>query len=273
MATVTVCLVTPADCTGVPGKINSSDILNDELKRLLAAQAAAPTLKYHCCSAVGSDLPTQAAAAKGYSPNVIVAAGTKAAIAVQKAVTGNDIPIVMIGGEAPPTITRNLTGFLLEATPIAKSHAQNLVKAGAQSITVLYDPSNSASQDAYTNGVVPNIPAKNLNPPLNASTKGDIQGLALPAGTDGFMVIPNATYYEYCNLIANLVDGNVATIYYPEREFKRKHTKSTIGVNVLGHSVPLTYRQAAWLIDSIVSGDVVINNNWPALAEGIQDST
>ena len=180
----------------------------------------------------------------------------------------------MVGG-APPHRPPNLTGFLLNDTEIAQDHVQALLPV-ANMIAVLYDPTNTPSATTYTAittpGLTPFIPANRLIP-LQATTYSDIRGLNLGAA-NGFMLLPNATYYEYFKDIVRLVDGNVATIYYPEREYKRQHRNRTTGVHVHGHSIPLAYRRAALYVDSISSGEYVVGTpSFPPLTEAITDDT
>jgi hypothetical protein len=73
--------------------------------------------------------------------------------------------------------------------------------------------------------------------------------------------------------VANLVDGNVTTIYYPERDYKRWHAHPN-GVRVHGHSIAIAFRHAAWYVDSITSGDWVVGTaSWPALTDALTDAT
>jgi hypothetical protein len=215
----------------------------------------------------GSDLPTAAQNAVNDHPNVIVAAGTLAASLVL-AKAPSTTPIILVGGEAPSTAT-NLTGFLVKAYDIAKDHATSLVST-ARNVTIVYDPQNPPSAHAFANAVVPTIPAPRRNP-LTATTYDDIKNLDATKFTDGFMLIPNATYYRYYGDIVKKVDGNakVKLVFYPEREFKRAHANTT-GVKVHGHNIPLTFRWAASYVDSILKGDFGVGS-LPDFKEAITD--
>src|SRR5262249_50561839 len=84
--------------------------------------------------------------------------------------------------------------------------------------------------------------------------------LAAGSITDGFMMIPNATFYENCTTIAGVVDlsKNVKEAYYPEIEYWRAHRKKDI-VQIHGNSVELTYRQAANWVNNL------LNKSWAGL--------
>jgi len=87
------------------------------------------------------------------------------------------------------------------------------------------------------------------------------------------MMIPNATFYQFWKDVAQLVDGNVATIYYPERQYKRWHAHPN-GVRVHGHSIAVAFRQAAWYADAITSGEWAVGTpSFPPLTEALTDDT
>jgi hypothetical protein len=236
------------------------------------------TLDYKAYSAVTLGSPSAAATmAVGDNPQVIVAGGTAAVAAVIAAQTtvGSTAPIVMVGGAPPPAPPPRLTGFLINQLTIAQAHVTALLPV-ANLIAVLYDnTAGSLSLDTFTKittpGATPYIPAANLQP-LPAKTQNDIQTSNLN-GADGFMLIPNAIYYKYFKDVANLVNGKVATIYYPEREYKRWHANPN-GVHVRGHDIPSAFRRAAWYADSITSGDWVVGTaSFPPLMDALTDDT
>jgi hypothetical protein len=248
----------------------------DELKTVFGHGHKAPDYKAYSAVAEGS-LSAAATKAVGDTPQVIVAGGTAAVVAVLAAenAAGSTAPIVMVGGAPPPNPPPRLTGFLINQLTIAQDHVTALL-AVATKIAVLYDNTpNSLSLDTYTKittaGATPYIPAGQLVS-CPATTDTQIQNSNL-GGADGFMLIPNATYYEYYKDVAKLVDGNVTYIYYPEREYKRWHLNPN-GVHVRGHSIPLAFRRAAWYADSITSGDWVVGSaDWPALMNAPTDKT
>jgi hypothetical protein len=238
------------------------------------------TLDYKAYSAVAEGSPSAAAIkAVNDNPQVIVAGGTAAVVAViaaeNAATPPSTAPIVMVGGAAPPSPPPRLTGFLINQLTIAQAHVTALL-AVATKIAVLYDnTAGSLSLDTFTKittaGATPYIPAGQLVS-CPASTDTQIQNSNL-GGADGFMLIPNATYYEYYKDVVKLVDGQVTWIYYPEREYKRWHL-NTNGVHVHGHSIPLAFRQAAWYADSITSGDWVVGGaSFPKLMDALTDDT
>ena len=80
----------------------------------------------------------------------------------------------------------------------------------------------------------------------------------------GFMLIPNAMYYNHCDDIAAYVEGKTTggafvSVYYPEREYKKAHSDATYiatYVKVYGFNIPLTYRRAAQYVDQILDGSL-----------------
>jgi hypothetical protein len=253
-------LVTPAD----PDKKHpSQDSFEKLLKKLLGS-----SIDYKPCYGK-YDTTTLTAAANGAvtdaynavnagQPAVIVAAGTLAASIVQDITSSQNltatIPIILaVGGSVPTNRQQNLTGFLIDATETAKS--QLALMNGP--VAVLFDdtpgsPSNNVYSQLDQTKVIP----------LTARTPSDLTKVTLPAGVNGFMLLPNAMFYNNCDDVVKIVDGKLAgggplPIYYPEREYKAAH-KHKNGVTVLGHHVALTYRLAATFVDSILGGDLQI---------------
>ncbi|MBV8746788.1 MAG: hypothetical protein JO134_17255 [Xanthobacteraceae bacterium] len=203
-------------------------------------------------------------------PAVIVAAGTLAATIVQdltikKSLTGT-IPIILaVGGSIPSNRQQNLTGFIIDAVGTAQS--QLALMNGP--VAVLFDdtpgnPSNNVYSQLDQTKIIP----------LTARSPGALKTVKLPSGVNGFMLLPNAMFYNHCDDVVKIVDGKTASgggplpIYYPETEYWAEH-KNKNGVNVLGHHVSLTYRMAATFVDSILNGDVQIP--LPPLAGAIPD--
>jgi hypothetical protein len=110
--------------------------------------------------------------------------------------------------------------------------------------------------------------------PLTARIPSDLGNVSLPASANGFMLLPNAMFFNHCDDVVKIVDGKQSAsggplpIYYPEREYKQAH-KNPNGVTVIGHHVALTYRLAAIFVDSILTGGLQIP--LPALAGAIPD--
>jgi hypothetical protein len=171
-----------------------------------------------------------------------------------------------VGGSVPANRQPNLTGFIIDAAAIAQAQLAALPNAP---VAVLYDdtPGNPAN-NIY--GLLDQLKVT----PLTARTPGDLAKVSLPAGANGFMLLPNAMFYNHCDDVVKIVDGKTATvggplpIYYPEREYKQAH-KIKSGVKVLGHHVAFTYRLAATYVDSILNGDLQIP--LPELAGAIPD--
>jgi hypothetical protein len=266
-------LVTPAAPTDK--KHPSQDAFEKLLKKLLGS-----SVNYAVCYGK-YDVPTltQAAndavtaaytAVEAGQPAVIVAAGTMAATILQD-ITINQgltttIPIIQaVGGSVPTNRQPNLTGFIIDAAGTAQAQLAALNAP----VAVLYDDT-------------PGNPSNNIYGLLNqtkvtaltAKTPDDLAKVTLPAGTNGFMLLPNAMFYNHCDDVVKIVDGKTVAgggplpIYYPEREYKLAH-KNKSGVKVLGHHVALTYRLAATYVDSTLNGDLQIP--LPELAVAIPD--
>ena len=138
-------------------------------------------------------------------------------------------------------------------------------------VTILYDSSNHASGPAYDT-VFPMFATEPT--PLDIGTADDLKNLkAKSITTEGFLVIPNAIYYENIKEVIKLADGNnkVKAVYYPEREYKNAHQDKT-GVSVIGHGVLITFRVAAHYVNNILTGYWSVDKgNLPPLQEAVQD--
>jgi hypothetical protein len=265
-------LVTPANATD---KKPSQDAFEKLLKKLFGS-----SIDYAVCygnydvptltNAANTAVTAAYAAVEAGQPAVIVAAGTMAATILQditckKGLTGTISIIQAVGGSVPTNRQPNLTGFIIDAAGTAQAQLA-LLKAP---VAVLYDdtPGNPS------NNIYGQLDQTKVTP-LTARTPGDLAKVTLPAGTNGFMLLPNAMFYNHCDAVVKIVDGKTVTgggplpIYYPEREYKQAH-KNKSGVTVLGHHVALTYRLAATFVESILGGDLQIP--LPALAGAIPD--
>ena len=266
-------LVTPADPTDK--KHPSQDAFEKLLKKLFGS-----SIDYKPCYGK-YDTATLTAAADGAVTDaynaveggqraVIVAAGTLAASIVQditskKSLTAT-IPIIQaVGGSVPANRQQNLTGFIIDA--VGTAQAQLALMSGP--VAVLFDdtpgsPSNNVYSQLDQTKVIP----------LTARSPDALKTVKLPPGVKGFMLLPNAMFYNHCDDVVKIVDGKTLPgggplpIYYPESEYWTEH-KNTNGVKVLGHHVSLTYRLAATFVESIVNGDIQIP--LPALAGAIPD--
>jgi hypothetical protein len=225
---------------------------------------------------------------------VIVTAGLAATSAVVASLVQTfgpsppSIPIIQAAGGAlpPPVPNINVTGFVLN--PLDSLHPfrtceeqlQRLVSMSpnAMYIAVLYDSTNGYS----TTGALAALQAlaPTLNPPPNIvpiDTSGNLGNFTVtslqnnPHPCTGFMLLPNAQFYENRQSIADVVEDNHSPVtfsIYPEREYKKAHSNRT-NKYVHGHHIPMTFRRAALYVDSLLDGTIAI----PTLApqEGIID--
>jgi hypothetical protein len=221
------------------------------------------------------DLPSAAQKAKddASANDVFVADGLNAALLLV-AKAPDTMPIVLaLGGSQPQEPPDNLTGFYIDATGVAIEQAKALLKIDPKiAVTILYDSSNDASGPAY-DAVKHMFATKPTE--LDIGTAADLKNLkAKGITTAGFMVIPNAIYYENIKEVTKLADGNdkVTAVYYPEREYKNAHVNKT-GVSVIGHGVLITFRVAAHYVNNILTGYWSVDQgNLPELQEAVPDA-
>jgi hypothetical protein len=218
---------------------------------------------------------------------VIVTAGLAATSAVLQIAGANAIPIVQAAGGALPNPTpSNVTGFVLN--PIDPLHRfrtseeqlQKLVGKSPNSmrIGVLYDSTNGVSTMGALAAVEALAPA--LNPPpsiVRIDTAGNLASFTVARLLNngqpcvGFMLLPNAVFYEARRTIAQTVEGHNSPVQfsiYPEREYKKAHNDTT-NKFVHGHHIPITFRRAALFVDSLLDGTAAIADLAPQ--EGITD--
>jgi hypothetical protein len=254
-------LVTPAD----PNKKHQSqDSFEKVLKKLVGSSLDYKAYygKYDTATlteAANEAVADAYAAVTAGQPAVIVAAGTMAAtilqdITIKEGVTAT-IPIIQaVGGSIPTNRQQNLTGFIIDALKTA----QDQLAALNAPVAVLFDDTPGSP----SNNIYSQLDQTKVTP-LTARAPGDLAKVSLPAGANGFMLLPNAMFYNHCDDVVKIVDGKKQAnggplpIYYPEREYKQAH-KNKNGVTVLGHHVALTYRLAATFVDSILNGDLQI---------------
>jgi hypothetical protein len=193
------------------------------------------------------------------APAAVVAGGVQATSCLQHAVQasgGTPVPIIQaVGGAEPANLQAYVTGFKINALATAKYHLEHL----PQTITVLYDDTpNTPSLAVYNDLVAYNrtlIAPKDITP-LTARTPHALRTLDQDLLKAGFMLIPNAMFYNHCDDIADYVDGKNVSVYYPEREYKKAHTHPA-NVKVYGYNIQLTYRLAAQYVDKILDGSTV----------------
>ena len=261
-----IALVTPADANSPSVKALSDELagfgydVQDEA--VLKVYSGANNISRAAQDAV------QAVDAKG----VLVAAGEMAATAVQaetaKTAATATIPIIMaFGGGIPANAAdnKNMTGFFGDCKIIAQDHLKALKKDyGADQITVLYDKdgedppfAGGAPKNKVTNDILHDL--KKTEPKLHAKsidttniTRTQIANLL----TDpGFMMIPNAVFFEQADAITSAVDSStkVVTAYYPEVHYYNKSDKTKKKAKFSGFNVPATYRIAASWVNYILS--------------------
>jgi hypothetical protein len=254
-------LVTPAD--PADKKHPSQDSFEKLLKKLVGS------VDYKVCYGK-YDTTTLTAAADGAVTDaynavdggqlaVIVAAGTMAAtivqdITIKKNLTAT-IPIILaVGGSVPTNRQQNLTGFIIDAVGTAQAQLALMNRP----VAVLFDDTPGGP----SNNVYSQLDQTKVTP-LTARNPSALKTISLPAGVNGFMLLPNAMFYNHCDDVVKIVDGKTLPgggplpIYYPESEYWAAH-KNKNWVKVLGHHVSLTYRLAATFVDSILSGDLQI---------------
>ena len=188
---------------------------------------------------------------------VLVAGGGNAASALQAITPPRDnIPIIVAyAGEVLSNHASNMTGFIGDCVTVAENHLRQLKAQGynGQHVTVLLD----ANQD---NTVTQNILGRLLKIDRNINrmpiTLVNTQQLtAAQLTTGGFMMISNAVFFRYANVIGPAVDqSNVQMAHYPEFEYRRHHHQHIGKAHVSGYDVPLTYRLAASWVNDLLSG-------------------
>src|SRR5262249_19094942 len=154
------------------------------------------------------DLPTAAGqAVLDFSAgDVIVTAGVMTTNIVLGIPGTSTLPIVQAVGGSDPTIPSgqtNVTGFKINTQATALTH---LILLNSP-VAVLYD--NTGPATTLPNTIYAALQAaaalagKTLSP-VPASTPS---GHTLPAGVNGFMLIPNATYFKHFGDVVHIVDG------------------------------------------------------------------
>ena len=202
---------------------------------------------------------------------VLVAAGEMTAYVLQGLTT--QIPIILAyGGEKPSNAAKNMTGFVGSCVDVGKYHLKKLKDDNQLQVTVMYDPDNSnhATQNVL-NALKQFTPLPKTFADLSNQTAAE---LATELTTSGFMLIPNAFYYQNAELISDAVENanQVQMAYYPEVEYWRNHKKRKGIAKVYGHNVPLTYRLAASWVDNLLNGYWTIDTMPKKFADAIAEN-
>jgi hypothetical protein len=278
-----VALVTPADANSptVQAFIEEGDGFKWNKGDVVVYSGADPQWK--------KDISIAAGAAVGNldAGGVLVAAGEMAATILQEMTT--QYPIIMAFGGREPSNTdkkaQNMIGFVGDCTTVARKHLSLLkgnFKKGSD-ITVLYDKDgDSISGAAAKNDVTQHILGKlkgddnsiNAQPIDTANIQGQIDALLT---TPGFMIVPNAVFFEQAAAITKAVDNsnNVQIAYYPEFYFYTQYnTKKK--AKIVGFNVPATYRVAANWVNYILLGlwtttQIISAMNNKQFAQAIED--
>jgi hypothetical protein len=261
-------LVTPA---GESDKKHASrDAFKQELDRLLNQQPHIE-VDYKVCYGGYTPSGLQTAAGDAVTdaqnagpPAAIVAAGQKATIALQAITKQRGLttsPIIQAaGGGPPPDRERYVTGFTLNELAVAQYHLQHV---NSQEVTILYDPTNSGVYNELTTN-----PYGKAITPLPITTPDQLKNPDTTKLKGGVMLIPNAMFYNNCDLVAKYVDGKtvngkLVAIYYPEIEYKNEHKLDATTVTVYGHDIQGTYRLAAGYVYSILKNQWDVDNPPP----------
>ena len=202
---------------------------------------------------------------------VLVAGGEKTASALQ-AITmppGDTIPIIVAyAGKAPDNANTNMTGFIGDGEKVAKNqlHALKLAGYTGNAVTVLLDSDNSNTVTQYVLGKLLQTDNQIKQKAIALASTPNLTAADFP--TAGFMMIPNAVFFENAAAITGAVDGSVVQMAcYPEFLYWQKHANKG-KAHVLGYNVPLTYRLAARWVYNILSG---YWTNVPGFADPIPD--
>jgi hypothetical protein len=200
---------------------------------------------------------------------VLVAAGEMTATILQGMTTTS--PIIMAFGGMQPDASKhhtNMAGLVGDCVHVAQHHLQQL-KGSGRAVTVMYDPEHPGDATKPKNNVtnkaigtlngytaLPILPSDLQDGTVDTATL--IGKLTDPLGagrTQGFMMVPNAAYFECAGLIADAIDnaGNITMAYYSEFYYYTKHNNKN-KPKVYGFNVPATYRVAASWVNYLLIG-------------------
>jgi hypothetical protein len=203
---------------------------------------------------------------------VLVAGGEQTAYALQ-AITppSEEIPIIVAyAGGIPGNHASNMTGFIGDCGTTAENHL-HLVKGhghNGKDVTVLYDsdPANTVTKTILDRLLKIDKDINQL--PTALADTSDLTAADLKTG--GFMLIPNAVFFEHAGVIADAVDNStqVKIAYYPEFEYWNK-SKHKAKANYSGFNVPLTYRLAASWVNNFLNGTWTLDTMPTEFAQAI----
>jgi putative ABC transport system substrate-binding protein len=249
-------VLTPADRERTPG----FDALRTELRRLGYIEGETIVLDFRLAKGHTEALPGLAVELVQIPVDVIVAAGTTAALAAAK--TTQTVPIVQgAGGDLvraglAASLARpggNVTGFtILTDEPSGKR--LGLLRQAVptiKTVTVMLDPTSVVTEPQLraTEGAAATLGIRLAKLPI--STPEEVDALHPPAlaGSDGLVVLPGALFYNRRGTIIALAAAARVPAIYPSREFADDG-----GLIAYGPNVPNTYRRAAGYVDRILRG-------------------
>jgi hypothetical protein len=189
------------------------------------------------------------------------------------------------GGGKPANAADNMTGFFGDCKKIAQDHVTALKKNyTADQITVLYDKDGDpplpgvAPKNKITNDILGQL--KKGDPTLHTrpiDTANITQNQLANLLTDpGFMMIPNAVFFEQAATITNAVDlSGVEIAYYPEYYYFTKSDSKKKKANFSGFNVSATYRVAAswvnYILRDIKTVQTIVQQMKQQFADAIPD--
>jgi hypothetical protein len=242
-------LVTPA----APGDAHKGiDEFEDELMNELGLNMVATYQPYRAGGAGGLVDAANAAVNDAPVPTVIVTDGSMATDAVHAAVALllNPIPVVQaVGGADYPGINY-ITGFYIDAQGTC---VEQLNSTTTQVVSILWD-----SSDTRSSAIKTYLDAHPAGKILNWVSLAQLARSPSIIDNSTFMLIPNANFYNRRHAIAKAVESRGVPAIYHEREYRNEHPQaSRAHINVHGHHVPFTFRQAAQLTGKILHGMAV----------------
>jgi hypothetical protein len=256
-------LVTPA----APGDAHQGiDEFEDELMNELGLNMVATYQPYRAGGAGGLADAANAAVNDAPVPTVIVTDGSMATDSVQAAIALllNPIPIVQAVGGADYSGINYITGFYINAQSTC---VDQLNSTTTQIVSILWDSSDTRSL-AIKNYLDAHHPAGKI---LTWVSLAQLYRSPSIIDNSTFMLIPNANFYSKRQAIAKAVESRSVPAIYHEREYRNEHPQaSRARINVHGHHVPFTFRQAAQLTGKILQGMLAVGT-LPQMKEAQKD--
>jgi putative ABC transport system substrate-binding protein len=249
-------VLTPADSERTPG----FDALRKELRNLGYLEGKSIFLDFRLAKGHAEALPGLAAELVQIPVDVIVAAGTTAALAAANVT--HTIPIVQgAGGDLvraglAASLARpggNVTGFTILTDEPSGKRLDLLRRAAPtiKSVTVMLDPTSvvTAPQLRATEGAAATLGIRLAKLPISTPEEVDALRPAALAGSDGLVVLPGAMFYNHRATIVALAAAARVPAIYPSREYADDG-----GLIAYGPNVPHAYRRAAGYVDRILRG-------------------